>query len=875
MRPKALLFSLLGALLLCNHVSFAKAPPPPAEVTLPTDLNGTWTLTVHRASKRKTETTTAQLRQEEGILQVVVQTPVAKEPRITKVTLSQKGKGTYLLGNPDFQRADLRYALVAKDAPAHVTPVNWNQLGGDLDYMQGVDPEEVKWYQERQKELVAALSGQRFQEAAPLLWTLMERYKSMVEDVARALSKEKLDQGMKSKNGRLFYDQLYYALYKCWNVTFLSDDHLLVDMARILEAKKRQVVPLEKYVAAQKAGGIKMFPIGFEHLLRHKYPPTHLNVGMKWNNTVFAGYRGLPNACELPEYAEDMKTLPPGMCKEYGAKHYGVNLDGDELIGIHYYGQEVTRYTLPLELLVAERLQEKAKNAVAFKGMILASMPIWLMLGSAAAAAGAAVEAGAAIGAGVAAGAEAGAAVGAAGAAVEAGAVVGAEAGVAGAEAGAVAVGEVGTSMASGGLRALAARLGPRLVTLGYRMDQATLLLGNAIMLVDDYREEIEKQFGEEGKRFLRAMDYLESGMAIYGFARMVQAGVGRVYLKAYGGIKPGSPLYQMRSPAQKKELGEMFEKLGRVEQELVAGAEQMAATGAAQAKAVLPTPVEAPAPFLLGEVPKSPFGVSPEGQALLDALAQKPLWLVPPPPSAPNWFGSPPGIKVPGLPLRSPRGMFLLEGGLVGEGGAVRAAGRPKFQVLKGSRATPSASKVPPAQEPVLAVPQQEALAATGTEGRSLQQASGEVGGPKVVMQGGKPPGSGPPQEVGTVRSQGPASGPEGRGIGGREAPPSSRGPALEPEEASPTTLQGDVNLLEEANIQINIKIYKNLERELSLYGSPSIYRSLRSAEKTLQTHLDKLFSGLKYESKVRTTIRNVRSQIKTIKQFIQDKGL
>jgi len=47
-----------------------------------------------------------------------------------------------------------------------------------------------------------------------------------------------------------------------------------------------------------------------------------------------------------------------------------------------------------------------------------------------------------------------------------------------------------------------------------------------------------------------------------------------------------------------------------------------------------------------------------------------------------------------------------------------------------------------------------------------------------------------------------------------------------------------------------------------------------LRSAEKALQEHLEKL-PRMQYKSPVETTIRNVQRQIETIKQFIKDKGL
>jgi tetratricopeptide (TPR) repeat protein len=71
-----------------------------------------------------------------------------------------------------------------------------------------------------------------------------------------------------------------------------------------------------------------------------------------------------------------------------------------------------------------------------------------------------------------------------------------------------------------------------------------------------------------------------------------------------------------------------------------------------------------------------------------------------------------------------------------------------------------------------------------------------------------------------------------------------------------------------------INPKIYLQLERQLLKDGKESIYKGLNQAEKTLQQHKDKLPS-LKYKSQVQGTIKNVESQIETIKKFIKDKGL
>jgi RHS repeat-associated protein len=76
-------------------------------------------------------------------------------------------------------------------------------------------------------------------------------------------------------------------------------------------------------------------------------------------------------------------------------------------------------------------------------------------------------------------------------------------------------------------------------------------------------------------------------------------------------------------------------------------------------------------------------------------------------------------------------------------------------------------------------------------------------------------------------------------------------------------------------ATIGINARIYAQLERQLAKDGPQSVYKALRSAQETLQEHIDKLRSGLRYTSKVESTIRNVQKQIETIKQFIKDKGL
>jgi RHS repeat-associated protein len=75
-------------------------------------------------------------------------------------------------------------------------------------------------------------------------------------------------------------------------------------------------------------------------------------------------------------------------------------------------------------------------------------------------------------------------------------------------------------------------------------------------------------------------------------------------------------------------------------------------------------------------------------------------------------------------------------------------------------------------------------------------------------------------------------------------------------------------------ANGALNPKIYSNLEGQLARDGARSIFKSLRTAERTLAHHQAKL-PGLQYKSQVERTIRNVKDQIYTIEKFIKDKGL
>ena len=72
----------------------------------------------------------------------------------------------------------------------------------------------------------------------------------------------------------------------------------------------------------------------------------------------------------------------------------------------------------------------------------------------------------------------------------------------------------------------------------------------------------------------------------------------------------------------------------------------------------------------------------------------------------------------------------------------------------------------------------------------------------------------------------------------------------------------------------RVNPKIYAQLEKQYAKHGAKSIVRSLSSAQQTLKTHIRKL-PNLKYKSAVKKTIGNVRSQIKTIQQFMRDNGI
>ena len=75
-------------------------------------------------------------------------------------------------------------------------------------------------------------------------------------------------------------------------------------------------------------------------------------------------------------------------------------------------------------------------------------------------------------------------------------------------------------------------------------------------------------------------------------------------------------------------------------------------------------------------------------------------------------------------------------------------------------------------------------------------------------------------------------------------------------------------------AGAAVNPNIYTQLEKQLAKDGPSSIHKALRSAEKALKEHEEKL-SGLQYKSKVESTIRNIEKQIATIKQFMKDHNL
>ncbi len=68
--------------------------------------------------------------------------------------------------------------------------------------------------------------------------------------------------------------------------------------------------------------------------------------------------------------------------------------------------------------------------------------------------------------------------------------------------------------------------------------------------------------------------------------------------------------------------------------------------------------------------------------------------------------------------------------------------------------------------------------------------------------------------------------------------------------------------------------KLAKQLERQLEKDGPRSVNRSLRSLEKRLAEHREKL-PDLRYKSFVEREIRTFERQIETIKLFKKEKGL
>ena len=72
----------------------------------------------------------------------------------------------------------------------------------------------------------------------------------------------------------------------------------------------------------------------------------------------------------------------------------------------------------------------------------------------------------------------------------------------------------------------------------------------------------------------------------------------------------------------------------------------------------------------------------------------------------------------------------------------------------------------------------------------------------------------------------------------------------------------------------EINPKILAQLEKQLQKDGAASIHKALRSAERTLQRHHEKL-PNLEFKSQVKGTIRNVESQIVTLRAFIKENKL
>jgi len=68
--------------------------------------------------------------------------------------------------------------------------------------------------------------------------------------------------------------------------------------------------------------------------------------------------------------------------------------------------------------------------------------------------------------------------------------------------------------------------------------------------------------------------------------------------------------------------------------------------------------------------------------------------------------------------------------------------------------------------------------------------------------------------------------------------------------------------------------KLVPELEKQLELHGSKAIFNALKSTEKILNKHVNKLES-LKWKSSVEKEIKTFKNQVETINQFIKVKGL
>lgn len=69
--------------------------------------------------------------------------------------------------------------------------------------------------------------------------------------------------------------------------------------------------------------------------------------------------------------------------------------------------------------------------------------------------------------------------------------------------------------------------------------------------------------------------------------------------------------------------------------------------------------------------------------------------------------------------------------------------------------------------------------------------------------------------------------------------------------------------------------KFAEQLDRQLRNHGTRSICRSLRSLEKRLREHQDKLSDGLQYPEGVEREIETFKKQLETARRFIAKKGI